>query len=196
MGAALHVPVEVEARHLDGLQVHQDVGRLVARLVGLVGEVGDAPHARHQQAAVLPHRVGAHEHLGDAQVLEARLVGVAFLVERDRDLVDDALVLRLLDVAADGPGLGALHVVLGQDAAHALDARLDLFLVVCGAVLPQQVLEHIAGHGGVALHELHEVLAHHVAREHVVEFSVQFVHVLYFHSLRPVTLTRARGNLL
>ena len=114
--------------------------------------------------------------MAHAQVLERGLVGVALLVERDGHLVDDALVLRLLDVAADGARLGALHVVLGQDTAHALHAGFNLPLVVGGAVLPQEELQHVARHGGVALHELHQVLAHHVSREYVVEFLVQIVH--------------------
>ena len=170
--APFHVALEVEPAHLDGLQVHQDVGRLVARLIGLVGQVRDAPYSRHQQAPVLLHRVRAHQYLAHAQVLECGLVGVALLVERDGHLVDDALVLRLLDVAADGARLGALHVVFGQDAAHALHACFDLPLVVGGAVLPQEELQHVAWNRRVALHELYQVLAHNVSREHVVEFLV------------------------
>ena len=60
----------------------------------------------------------------------------------------------------------------GQDAAHALHACFDLPLVVGGAVLPQEELQHVAWNRRVALHELYQVLAHNVSREHVVEFLV------------------------
>ena len=113
----------------------------------------------------------------DAQVLEGGLVGVALLDQVHGDLVDHALEAGLLDVAADGTGLGALHVVLGENVTHALDARLDLLLVVGRAVLAEKVLQHVARHGRVAAHELHEVLAHHVAGEYVIELRVEAIHM-------------------
>ena len=106
------IGVQIEERHLDGLEPVEQERRLVLRLVGRVREVADAPHAAHEQATVLPHGVGVHQHVRDAQVLESRLKSVALLVEDHRHLVDDAHVALELDVGLDGVGLRALHVVL------------------------------------------------------------------------------------
>ena len=87
--------------------------------------------------------------------------------------------------------------MLGKDAAHALHARLNLAFIIGGAVLPQQVLKHVARHRCIALHELDEVLTDYVARKYIVQFLVQCVHAQpYFHVLKPVTLAKACGNLL
>lgn len=99
--------------------------------------------------------------MADAKILKCGLVDVSLGVEFDRHLVDNALVARLLDVAADGAGLSALHVVFGENIAHALHARINHGLVIGCAALLQQVLEHAARNSDVTAYELHKVLARH-----------------------------------
>ncbi len=82
-----------------------------------------------------------------------------------------------LDVGLDGVRLRALHVVLGKYVLHALNAYGYGLGVVRRAVLPQQVLQHVARHGGVARDLLDKVFAYHVAREVVVELLVEVVHL-------------------
>ena len=74
------------------------------------------------------------------------------------------------------PGLVAMHIVLAQDLLDRLDAGLDGRLIAGGAILSQQVFQHIGGNDGVALDRLDQILADNESREVCVDFLVKFVH--------------------
>ena len=69
-----------------------------------------------------------------------------------------------------------MHVVLAQDLPDRVDARLNRGLVVRGAVLPEQVLQHVSGNDRVTLDRLHQVLADDQAREVLVDLVVKLTH--------------------
>ena len=96
-----------------------------------------------------------------------------FLVERHGELVDHLVAAAIFDSGFDKFRLVPVHVVLRQDPAHRLQSVFDLLGVVCGAVLPKQVLEHISGHHCVLLELCGEVLAHHQAREVLKDLLIQ-----------------------
>ena len=83
----------------------------------------------------------------------------------------------LLDGGAHQPRLVAMHIMLAQDFAHRVDARLNGGLVVGCAILAEQVLQHVGGHDGVALHHLDKVLANHQPSEVLIDLVVQLAHV-------------------
>ena len=116
---------------------------------------------------------GLDEHALDAEVGELGLVDVGLVVERGRDLVDDPVPPALADRGLHQLGLVPVDVVVGEDLAHGVDARLDGGLVVGGRVLAEQVLQHVGRHDGVALDGLDQVLAHDDAREEPVDLAVQ-----------------------
>ena len=66
-----------------------------------------------------------------------------------------------------------MHVVVGQDLAHGVDACLDSGLVVGGRVLAEQVLQHVGRHDGIALDGPDQVLAHDDTWEEPVDLAVQ-----------------------
>ena len=113
------------------------------------------------------------DHALDAEVGELGLVDVGLLVEGDGDLVDDPVPAALLDRRLDQLGLAAVHVVLGEDLADGVDAGLDGGLVVGGGVLPEQVLQDVRRHDGVALDGLDQVLADDDAGEEQVDLVVE-----------------------
>ena len=121
-------------------------------------------------------RARVDQHLLDAKVGEFRLIDIRLVVQRHADLVDDLVAPLLLDVGADQPRLVAMDIMLAQDLLDRLDAGLDGRLVAGGAILAQQIFQHVGGHDGVALDRLDEVLADHQAREVAVDFPVQLVH--------------------
>ena len=66
-----------------------------------------------------------------------------------------------------------MDVVVGEDLADGVDARLDGGLVVGGRVLAEQVLQHVGRHDGVALDGLDQVLAHDDTGEELVDLAVE-----------------------
>ena len=116
---------------------------------------------------------GLDDHALDAEVGELGLVDVGLLVEGDGDLVDDPVPTALLDRRLDQLGLVAVHVVLGEDLAHGVDAGLDGGFVVRRRVLPEQVLQDVRRHDGVALDGLDQVLADDDAGEEQVDLEVE-----------------------
>ena len=127
-------------------------------------DVADAPHAADEQLRVGLDRRRARRAPLDAEVGELGLVDVVLLVEGDGDLVDDPVAPALADRRLDQLGLVPVHVVVGEDLAHRVDAGLDGGLVVGGGVLAEQVLQHVRRHDGVALDGLDQVLADDDAR--------------------------------
>ena len=65
------------------------------------------------------------------------------------------------------PGFVAVDIMLAQDLLDRLDAGLDGGLIAGGAVLAQQVFQHVGGHDGVALDRLDQILADNESRESV-----------------------------
>ena len=100
--------------------------------------------------------------------MEARL-----FVERNGELVDHLVAAPIFDRGFHQLRLVPVHVVLGQDAAYGFEAVFDLIGVVGGAVLAEQVLEHVGGHHRVLLELGGEVFAHHQAREVLKDLLIQ-----------------------
>ena len=86
-----------------------------------------------------------------AQVGELRLVLVRLVVEDHVDLVDDLVASRRADLVLDHLRIGAVDVVVLDHVADLVHPAVDDLLVVDGAVLAEQVLEHIGRHRVVAL---------------------------------------------
>ena len=122
---------------------------------------------------MVPHRVGTDLDAGDAEVGELGLVDVLALIERDGDLVDDAVPPLLTDAGLDQPVLTAVDVVVAEDGAHLFDAGANGRLVIGGRVLPQEVLQHVGGHDGIALNGLDEVFSDDDAGEGGCDLTVQ-----------------------
>jgi len=68
--------------------------------------------------------------------------------------------------------------MLAQHFLHRVDAGLNGFLVAAGAILAEQIFQHVGRHDGVALDRLDEVFAHDESGEVSVDFLVEFVHRL------------------
>ena len=66
--------------------------------------------------------------------------------------------------------------MLGKDLLDRLDTGLNGRLIAGGAILAQQVFQHVGGNDGVALDRLDEILADNKSREVCVDFLVKFVH--------------------
>ena len=94
-----------------------------------------------------------------AEVGKGRLIDIALVVEGDADLVDHLVAATLADQRADQPGLVAVDVVLAQDLHDGGHARFDAGLVGSGAILAEEVFEHVGGNNSVALDELDQVFA-------------------------------------
>ena len=116
---------------------------------------------------------GLDDHAPDAEVGELGLVDVGPLVEGDGDLVDDPVSAAFLDCRLDQFRLAAMHVVLGEDLPHGVDAGRDGGLVVRRRVLPEQVLKHVRRHDGVAPDGLDQILADDDAGEQQVDLVVE-----------------------
>ena len=114
-------------------------------------DVADAPHTADEQLRVCLDRRGLDDHALDAEVGELGLVDVGLLVECGRDLVDDPVPPTLADRGLDQLGLVPVHIVLGQDLAHGVDAGPNGGLVVGRCVLPEQVFQDVRRDDGVAL---------------------------------------------
>jgi hypothetical protein len=132
-------------------------------------------------------RRGLDDYAPDTEVGELGLVDVGFLVEGDGDLVDDPVPAALLDGRLDQFGLAAVHVVLGEDLAHGLDAGLDGGFVVRRRVLPEEVLQDVRWHDRVALDCLDQVLTDDDTREQQVDLEVE-VALLRCASFRGLVL--------
>ena len=80
------------------------------------------------------------KHALDAEVGELGLVDLILLVERGGDLVDDSVPPAFADCGLPQLGLVPMYVVVGQDLAYRVDARLDGGLVggcrVLAAITP------------------------------------------------------------
>jgi len=83
------------------------------------------------------------------------------VIEVDADLVDDLVPPLFPDIGPDQAGLVAMDVMLAKDLLDGVDPGLNGGLVMGGAVLPQQVFEHVGGDDGIAFDGLDEVLSDH-----------------------------------
>ena len=72
-----------------------------------------------------------------------RLVGIRFLIQGHADLVDHLVAPFFLDIRAHQPGLVPVDIVLGQNLLDRFNPGLNRGLVVGGAVLAEQVLQHV-----------------------------------------------------
>jgi len=122
------------------------------------------------------HRTGVDQYLFDAKVGELGLIDVIFVVERHADAVDHLVPALFLDRRTYQARFVAVHVVLAQDLPDRINAGLDGGLVIGRAVLPQQVLQHIGGHDGIALDGFYQILAHHQAGEMLVDLVIKLGH--------------------
>ena len=128
-------------------------------------------------------RVGIHDHLLNAQVAKGGFVNIPLVVQGHADLVDNLVAAPLADHGAHQSRFVAVHIMLAQDFLHCLDTGQDAGLVGRGAVLPQQVFEHIGGDDGVALDQLHQVFAYDQTGELGVNLFIQRRHFRYHGSL-------------
>ena len=188
--ALLNHGLQVKVRHLDGREAGHRKRRVLrpallsdgALLGPLVAEhfhaeivfvkvhpavfnAHDAPNAPLQDLGVVAHVIGRHHERLDVQVREMRLVDVLVLVKHGRHLVDDGVLPQLADLRLDALAFVGAHVVVREDGANAVKAGRQVFLVVGGAIHPQQVFQHERGHVRPALHERRQVLAHDFAAE-------------------------------
>ena len=175
----LQVLAKVKTRKLDRLERVEDPGDVVPLVVKLVSQVGDAPHAAHQQLGVALDGIDIHQYLLDAQVGKGGLVGIPLFVQVHTDLVNDLVPPALADGGADQTGFAAVDVMLAQNLLDRLHPGLDTGLVRSGTVLAQEVFEDIGGDDGVALDQLDEVFAHHHTWKLVVDFLVELVHLVF-----------------
>ena len=163
----------VNAGHLDWL----DAGDLPGTGLGIGGEfvlhIGDRPDTTHQQLGVALDEVNVDRNLLEPEVGELHLVEAALFVELHGELVDHLVGAALLDRGFHQFRLVAVHVVLGEDPPHRLQAFADQAWIVSGAVLTEQVLEHVGGHHRVLLELGGEVLAHHQPREVLQDLLIQ-----------------------
>jgi len=171
--AGLQELLMVHPGHLDRL----DAGDLPGAGLGIDGQlvfhIGDGPDATDEQLGVALHEVHLDRHLLEAEVGELHLVEAAFLVQLHGELVDHLVAAALFDRGFHKFRLVAVHVVLGEDPPHRLQTLLDQGGVISGAVLPEQVLEHVGGHHRVLLELGGEVLADHQAREMLQDLLIQ-----------------------
>ena len=198
--ALLDHGLQVKVRHLDGREAGHRKRRVLrpallsdgALLGPLVAEhfhaeivfvkvhpavfnAHDAPNAPLQDLGVVAHVIGRHHERLDVQVREMRLVDVLVLVKHGRHLVDDGVLPQLADLRLDALAFVGAHVVVREDGANAVKAGRQVFLVVGGAIHPQQVFQHERGHVRPALHERRQVLAHDFAAEVLQQLAVKLV---------------------
>ena len=151
VGPALLVVVQVHIGHLNRLQVRDDPPHRRLVVVG-VRHREDAPHAAATQKLLVGvHNAIRHWDAGQAQVGELRLVLVRLVVEDHVDLVDDLVASRRTDLVFDHLRIGAVDVVVFDHVANLVHPAVDDLVVVDGAVLAEQILEHIGRHRVVAL---------------------------------------------
>ena len=198
--ALLDHGIQVKVRHLDGRKAGHRKRRILgpallpggALLGPLVAEhlhaeivfvkvhpavfnAYDAPNAPLQDLGVVAHVISRHHERLDVQVCKMRLVDVLVLVKHGRHLVDDGVLPQLADLRLDALAFVGAHVVVRKDGANAVKAGRQVFLVVGGAIHPQQVFQHERGHVRPALHERRQVLAHDFAAEALQQLAVKLV---------------------
>ena len=163
----------VDTGHLDRLEASDLPGAGFGIHREFVLHIGDGPDATNQQLWKAFDVGVLDRNLLDSKVGELHLVEARLLVERDGELVDHLVATSIFDRGFDQFRLVSVHVVLSQDAAYRFEAVFDLIGVVSGAVLAEQVLEHVGGHHRVLLELGGEVFAHHQAREVLKDLLIQ-----------------------
>src|SRR5690606_8482092 len=114
-------------------------------------------------------------HVPVPEVGELRPVLVLAGDQPHLDLVDDAVRAPPLQVRLRLLGLVRPDEVLGERLVDHVETYLDRCWVVGGAVLAEQILQHIDGDVGPDLDPPHEVLADHPPREGLIGLGVQGV---------------------
>ena len=146
--------------HLDRLE-RIDLPRAGLGIVShLVRYIGNAPDAAHQQLGETADEIVGHRHFLEAEIGELSFIESASVIQFDRELVNDLMAALFLDGGLDQLRLIPMHIVLGQNALDRFQAGLDRLRIVGGAMLAQQIFQHVGRHDGVLLQSFGQVLAH------------------------------------
>ena len=164
-GTLFDVFLQVDVGNLYGFQVlylptHLDV------LSRHIADGDNAPHAvARQQFGILADIFRPDGHSRQAEIGKGGVVLVAPLIEGDGHLVYHPMLAVLADDAFDAFRLRTMHVIVPDYLLDFFQSVVDDFLVITGAILSQQILQHVGGHRQPAFHEESQVLPHHLADE-------------------------------
>ena len=107
------------------------------------------------------------------EVRQKRLVDITFLIQPDRNLINDLQAASLADGGFNLFSLVRPHIILGEDALHRSKAVLNHCRIIGGAIVAQQILEDIDGNVRAFLDQLGQILAHDAPREMRIEQIVE-----------------------
>ena len=164
--------IEVHFCDLNGLKCLNKPRRDARVFRKFILHIDDAPDATHEQFGVVLDRFAVDSHSLDRQIVEHGLISIVLFIQRDGYSVDDLISTLFSDRGLDQLRFIAVNVVFAQDFFDGFDACFNRRLVVSGAVLAQQVFQHVCGHYGIALDCLDEVFTHDKAGEVGVNLGI------------------------
>ena len=131
-----------------------------------IADGDNAPHAvARQQFGILADILCPDGHSRQTEIGKGGVVLIAPLVESDGHLVYHPVLAMFADDAFDAFRLRTMHIVVPDHLLDFLQSVVDDFFIIAGAILSQQILQHVGGHRQSAFHEESQVLPHHLADE-------------------------------
>ena len=142
-----------------------------------IADGDNAPHAvARQQLGILADILRPDGYSRQAEVGKGGVVLVAPLVEGDGHLVYHPVLAVFADDAFYAFRFRTVHIIVPDYLLDFLQSIVDDFLVIAGAILSQQILQHVGGHRQSAFHEESQVLPHHLADKGIQYLLLQFHH--------------------
>ena len=205
-GPCSHEIVQVQVRHLNGLQRCNFKGRVVFGLFPLdflllflvsenvflkgflriilflvqpdIFDLQDAPDPAYQQLLVVHHQVRRDLERIHAKVRKAGDILVLTLIKDNRDFIDDGVLPVLLDFGFYVLALVRTHIVLTQDLFDLAEPYFNGLLIIRCAVHTQQILQHVGGNICALFHQGGQVFSDRFPGEVFQYFSVKLCHPL------------------
>ncbi len=180
--------LQVDVGDLDRLQCLN----LPSHLDVLTTDVANGHNTPHtvttQQFRVTAHVIGTDRNTCQAEVGKSSLILVILFVEHHGHLVDNAVLAVLAYQPLDRLCLGTVNIVVLDDLFHLFQALADDILIIAGAILSQEVFQHIGRNRKTSLYEESQILSYHLAYEGIHYFLLQIhmrysLKVLFYHCI-------------
>src|ERR1700683_1773916 len=131
-------------RDLNRLETFEMPRLILYVLDWVVSEFSDGPDPANQELRVLFDVIRINLDFFQAEVGEVGFINTRFVIQLNSNFINDLVPSLFLDGGLDEFTLVAMDEVLHQDVLHRLDSALDRSFIIRGAVLPQQILQHVA----------------------------------------------------
>ncbi len=163
--------VQLEARQLDRPDLGDVEGAIVVLFVRAIFQLHLRPDPSFEQPRIPPYQVVGHVEIAVAEV--GHLSPVPAFQRPHPYLVDHHQLPAVLEGELRSVRLVGTNEVLRDGVVDQPESGIYGSLVICRAVLAQQVLQHVDGHVGPHLDLAHQVLADHTAGKHLRDPPVE-----------------------